>query len=147
MHFTRRLLVVPALAVALGAAACGSSADDDFVDRYNAATAPLNRLTTDLAAAPAGGGTQAAERKLVRMADGLEDVKTRLDALEPPSDARQEYDRMLRALDGNAAQTREMAEAVAAQDLKRLADESQAFAEVSAELVDAESALRAAVSG
>jgi hypothetical protein len=40
-----------------------------------------------------------------------------------------------------------MAEAVAAQDLTRLADESQAFSKVSAELVDAEAALRAAVDG
>ena len=146
MHPTRRLLVLPALAVAIGAAACGSSTDDDFVDRYNAATAPLTRLTSELTA-PAGGGTRAAEQKLARMADGLEDVKIRLDALQPPGDARKEYDRMLRALEGNAAQTREMAEAVAAQDLTRLADESKAYAEVSTELVKAEAALRAAVDG
>ena len=81
------------------------------------------------------------------MADGLEDVKARLDALQPPGDARPAYDRMLRALEGNAAQTREMAEAVAAQDLTRLADESQEFSKVSAELVEAEAALRAAVDG
>ena len=116
------------------AAGCGSSADNDFILGYNTATAPLTRLTTPISrAAPATGGTRSAQRKLERMATGLEDVKTRLDALQPPDDARKQFDRMLRALDGNAAQT-QMAAAVAQKDLGRLADELQQFSKVSAEL-------------
>jgi hypothetical protein len=137
--------LLPALAaVALVGAGCGGS-DSDFIDDYNAATAPLARIASGGAAGLGQDG--APNENLARMADGLEAVEDRLRALEAPGDARKEYGRLLAAVDASGAQVRRMAEAVEAGKLDTFADEARAFSASGAELVEAEQALRAAVDG
>jgi hypothetical protein len=144
MRHTVRTLLVPALAAAaLVGAGCGS--DDDFVEDYNNATAPLARLAS--AGATGTGQDGAPNQNLARMADGLEQVEERLRALDAPADARKEYDRLIAAVDAGGAQVRRMAEAVEAGDMDRFADEARTFSARGAELVQAEQTLRAAVEG
>ena len=150
MHPAKRMLLLPALAVALAAAGCGDSGKNDFIEGYNSATQPLGQLMTDLGGAGAATGAEGqaeAEQKLVKMADGLDDVEARLRELEPPSDAKDEYDRMLTALDENIAQVRTMAKAVKSGDLDTLTKATTEFSKKGTELVEAENALRSVVNG
>jgi hypothetical protein len=145
-----RLLVLPAVALAIAVAGCGDDGKNDFIDGYNAATQPLTQLMTDLgsASSPTGAaGEEQAQRSLTKLADGLEDVEGELGALEPPSDAKDEYDRMLAALDANTAQVRTMAKAIGSGDLERMTAASTEFAQQGTALVEAEQALRTAVNG
>lgn len=148
MHPAKRMLLLPALAVALAAAGCGDDGKNDFIEGYNAATQPLGQLMSDLGGATTGADGQAeAEQKLVKMADGLDDVEGRLRELEPPSDAKDEYDRMLAALDENIAQVRTMAKAVKSGDVDKLTKATTEFSKKGTELVEAETALRSVVNG
>ncbi len=150
MHPAKRLLVLPALAIALAAAGCGDDGKSDFIDSYNQATQPLNELMGDLGTASSATGAEGqkeAEQQLGKLADGLEEVQGKLEALDPPGDAKDEYDRMLKALDANTEQVRTMAEAIGSGDVKELTEASSAFAKQGGELVAAEQALRTAVNG
>jgi hypothetical protein len=134
--------LLPALAaVALVGAGCGS--DSDFIEDYNAATAPLARIASGGVSGLGQDG--APNENLARMADGLEEVEDRLRALDAPGDARKQYDRLIAAIDASGAQVRRMAEAVEAGELDAFADEASAFSARGTELVEAEQALRAAV--
>jgi hypothetical protein len=140
MNPTRKLLIVPALALALAGAGCGSSDDNAFVEDYNAATAPLAELTTSLGGSPSPDS-------LGKMADGLDDVRTKLAALDAPDDAQDELDRMLVSLEKSTQQVRTLAKAVKSKDIEKLTAATQEFSTTGTELVQAEEALRAAVEG
>jgi aminoglycoside phosphotransferase family enzyme len=138
MNPTRMLFLGPVLALAI--AGCGNSEQNDFVDGYNTATAPLTQLTTSLSGAPS-------EESLDKMADGLEDVRTKLAELDAPDGAQDELDRMLASLEANTAQVRKMSKAVKSEDIEQLTAATQEFSTKGAELVQAEEALRKAVEG
>jgi hypothetical protein len=142
MNAIRTLFLAPvlALALALAGAGCGNSDENDFIDGYNAATAPLMQLMTDVSGSPT-------KDSLDQMATGLEDVKKRLAALEPPDDAQDELDGMLAAIDAGAADVRKMAKAAKAGDVDKLTAATQEFSAEGAKLVEAEEALRKAVEG
>lgn len=148
MHFStlrRRLAALPlVLAVTVVAAGCGSSGDADFVDGYNAAVAPLTTTMSDLSSTPTGDPA-AASKSLVRLADGLDDVRADLAALEPPEDAADEFDRMLRALDKGTKQVRAMAGAAKDGNLKQLAKATADFSATGTDLVKIEQELRTVV--
>src|SRR5215213_9516523 len=97
-------LIAPLLALAIAAAGCGNSDSNDFIEGYNQATAPLQKLTTDLGSAVGGGA--GANAKLNQLADGLDDVQTKVADLEPPDGAQEELDAMLKALGNTADQVR-----------------------------------------
>jgi hypothetical protein len=140
MNPTRTLFLAPVLAVALAAAGCGGSDQNDFVEGYNAATAPLTQLTTDLSGTPD-------QQSLDKMADGLDDVRAKLGALDPPEGAQDELDAMLASLETNTAEVRKLAKAVKSGDVEKLAAATQSFSTEGTKLVAAEQALRAAVDG
>jgi hypothetical protein len=150
MHPAKRLLLLPAVAIALAAAGCGDDGKNDFIDGYNSATQPLNQLMGELgtaSSATGAAGQKEARQKLTKLADGLEDVEGKLGDLEPPSDAKDEFDRMLKLLDENTDQVRTMAKAVGSGDVAELTKASAAFAEKGGQLVEAEQALRTVVNG
>lgn len=145
----KRLLVVPALALALAGAGCGGD-KADFVDGYNAATAPLTQLMSDVGGAgitPDGEASGQASKQLKRLADGLEDVETRLRELDPPGDARDEFDAMLSSLDENTAQVRKLVKAMKSGDVQSISAAATGFSATGGKLVEAETALRRAVDG
>jgi len=140
MNPTRTLLLVPALAIALAGAGCGNSDNNDFIDSYNAATAPLTDLQTSLSGAPD-------EQSLDKMADGLENVKGKLADLDAPDDAQDELDALVAAIDKNTAEVRNMADAVKSKDVQKLSAAAESFSTQGQKLVQAEENLRAAVEG
>jgi hypothetical protein len=137
---TRKLFLVPAVAIALAAAGCGGSDENDFIESYNAATAPLTELTTSISAAPD-------EQSLDKMADGLDEVKGKLAALEAPDDAQDELDALVASIDANTAEVRKMAKAVKSQDVEQLTAAAESFSAQGQKLVQAEENLRKAVEG
>ena len=139
MSHPQRLFLAPALAVALALAGCGGSDNNDFVDGYNQATAPLQNLSNDF-----GSGKQAQQR-LVGVADKLDEVQSRLAQLEPPDGARDELDRMLAAIEQNSQQVRALAKAVKTGSVDKLTAATKKYSEAGDELVEAEQALRQAV--
>jgi hypothetical protein len=129
------------LAITLVAAGCGSSDDAEFVDGYNAAVAPLSATMNDLGASPAGDPA-AASKSLDQVADGLDDVRADLAALDPPEDAADEFDRMLGALEKGTEQVRTMAGAAKDGNLKRLTKATADFSATGTDLVTLEQELR-----
>jgi hypothetical protein len=140
MNPTRKLFLLPALAIALAAAGCGNSEENNFIDDYNAATKPLTELTTSISGSPD-------EQSLDKMAAGLEDVKTKLAALDAPDDAQDELDALVASIEKNTAEVRKMSKAVKSQDVEQLSAAAQSFSTEGQKLVQAEEALRQAVEG
>ena len=104
MHFTRRMLVLRRWPSRSARAGCGSGSDGEFVDQYNAATAPWTRLTSELTAAPATGGSARPSRSSPAWPTASTTSRrgsTRWSRRGRPAAV---SDRMPRALDSNAAQ-------------------------------------------
>jgi len=147
MHLTtpRRLAaLLPLLAVSAAVAACGGSDDADFVDGYNKAVAPLNTMMTDLGAT-SPGDPAAASKSLNQVANGLDEVRTNLAALEPPADAADEFDQMLGALDKGTDQVRDMAGAAKSGNIEKLTTATADFSATGTDLVKIEQQLRTLV--
>ena len=147
MHLTtpRRLAaLLPVLAVSAAVAACGGSDDADFVDGYNEAVAPLNTMMTDLGTTSASDPA-AASKSLNKVADGLDEVRTNLAALEPPEDAADEFDQMLGALGKGTDQVREMAGAAKSGNIEKLSKATTDFSATGTDLVKLEQQLRTLV--
>ena len=141
----RRLAaLLPILAVSAAVAACGGSDDADFVDGYNKAVAPLNTMMSDLGTTSASDPA-AASKSLNQVADGLDEVKTKLAALEPPSDAKDEFDKMLGALDKGTDQVRDMAAAAKSCNLDKLTKATADFSATGTDLASLEQQLRQVV--
>jgi ABC-type transporter Mla subunit MlaD len=139
----KSLLIAPLLALAIAAAGCGNSDSNEFIEGYNDATAPLQKLTTDLGSAVGGGA--GANAKLTQLADGLDDVQTKLADLDPPEGAQDELDAMLKALDNTADQVREIAKSAKSGDVEALTAAATKLQTTGNELVTAENNLKTAV--
>src|SRR5215216_7773335 len=138
----RRPAALPlVLAVTLVAAGCASAEDAEFVDGYNAAVAPLSTTMSGLSSSPAGDPA-AASKSLDQVADGLDDVRADLAALDPPEDAADEFDRMLGALEKGTEQVRAMAGAAKDGDVKQLTKATADFSATGTHLVTIEQELR-----
>ena len=147
MHLTtpRRLAaMLPIIAVSAAVAACGGSDDADFVDGYNKAVAPLNTMMSDLGSTSASDPS-AASKSLNQVADGLDEVKTKLSALEPPADAADEFDKMLTTLDKGTDQVRDMAAAAKSGNIEKLTKATTDFSATGTDLASLEQQLRSVV--
>src|SRR5918995_268585 len=104
------LILVPALAVA----ACGESEDNDFREGYNTAVKPLSELNSGIGSSINGaeGQSNAAIRKeFQNLADKAQETRDNLSELDPPDDAKQEFDALLAALDDGTADLNAVAKA------------------------------------
>ena len=144
MH-KRLTIAAPLVALVIAVAGCGGSDSDEFVESYNAATAPLQELTSDLGAAVGGGA--GAEKQLNQMADELAEVRTKLADLEPPDGAQDELDAMLTALEDTADQVREIAKAAKSGDVEALTAAATELSSTGTALAEAETKLKTAVEG
>jgi hypothetical protein len=141
MSHSTKMIIAPVLALVLAGAGCGGGGDDnDFVEGYNAATAPLAKLSGDLSGSPS-------KDSLTKVADGLDEVGARLVALEAPDGAQDELDRMVAAIDSNSKQVRVLAKAIGSGDIDKLSAATKDYSSAGSELVAAEQALREAVGG
>lgn len=123
------LLVLPALA------GCTSSGDS-FEEAYNRAARPLTQLGS-------GVGTRPADFE--RLAERTERTRANLATLEPPDEARDELDRLLRRLRAATRDLTAVAEAARRTDLAEQRDAAERLVRSSAAVQRAERALQRAV--
>jgi uncharacterized protein Yka (UPF0111/DUF47 family) len=104
-------IVITAAAIALAAAGCGASADNDFKRDFNAAQQPLEKLLADFDAVPTGDAN-AYSAQMGKLADGLDDTAAALRKLDAPSDAEDEFAAFLKEIDAGADSVRDVQKAV-----------------------------------
>jgi hypothetical protein len=141
--------LMPVLA-ALVVAGCGEDDDtaDQFRDGYNAAIQRLNAVNSDiresgeeLASKP---GPQIA-REFDRIAETAAQTRSDLSQLEPPEDARDEFDELLAAIKDGAANIRAVADAARRENQQQFLDATKALSESGEEISAAENELKDAV--
>jgi hypothetical protein len=126
-----------ALLVLLAVAGCGGG-NDSFTEDYNKAVKPLSELKSNV-------GSSAAE--FDRLADKTRQTRENLADLDPPDDAQDEMDDLLRGLDGVTRDLSAVADAVRAKDPTQQANAAKQLVKSSAEIQQAETALQQAVEG
>ena len=142
-------LAAMTLAIALPAAACGGDDSDEFREDYNAAVENLSKVNDDIgqAGGDAGESNQQIAKKFDEIADTAEQTRTDLAALEPPEDAKEEFDELLAALEKGVADLRAVADAATSNDPAATTQAVSDLSESGAEITKAEAALKDAVDG
>jgi uncharacterized phage infection (PIP) family protein YhgE len=148
-----RLAIVLALAalLAVGAPACGGDDDSDqFRQDYNAAVDKLSKINTDIGTA-AGGATKQSNKAIAnefdQIADTAEQTRSRLSDLDPPEDAKDEFDKLLSALETGVQDLRAVAKAARANSPQEANQAVKKLAQTGQQITEAENALKAAVDG
>ena len=148
-----RLAIVLALAalLAVTAPACGGGDDSDqFREDYNAAVDKLSKINTDIGTA-AGGATDQSNKAIAKefdqIADTAEQTRSRLSDLDPPEDAKDEFDRLLSSLEAGVEDLRAVAKAARANSPQEANQAVKKLARTGQQITEAENALKAAVDG
>jgi hypothetical protein len=147
-----RLAIVIALAalLTLTAAACGGDDSDQFREDYNAAVDRLSKINTDIGAA-AGGATDQSNKAIAKefnqIADTAEQTRSRLSDLDPPEDAKDEFDKLLSALGTGVEDLRSVAKAARANSPQEANQAVKKLAQTGQKITEAENALKSAVDG
>jgi uncharacterized phage infection (PIP) family protein YhgE len=147
-----RLAIVLALAAlfAITAPACGGDDSDQFREDYNAAVDKLSKINTDIGTA-AGGATDQSNKAIAkefdRIADTAEQTRSRLSDLDPPEDAKDEFDKLLSSLETGVEDLRAVAKAARANSPQEANQAVKKLAQTGQEITEAENALKAAVDG
>jgi uncharacterized lipoprotein YehR (DUF1307 family) len=126
------------LLVLLAVAGCGGGSDNSFTKDYNEAVKPLSSLQT-------GGGTNAAQ--FDKLADRTGETRDNLADLDTPSDAQDEMDKLLAGLDSVTQDLTGVADAIRSKDPVKQQDAAKQLVKSSAEVQQAETALKQAVEG
>jgi hypothetical protein len=147
-----RLAMVMALAalLALPAAGCGSDDTDQFREDYNAAVDKLSNINTSIGSAAGDAADQsnsAIAKEFNQIADTAEETRSDLSELEPPEDAKEEFDKLLSALQTGVEDLRSVAEAARANNPEEANQAVRKLAETGQEITEAENALKNAVDG
>jgi hypothetical protein len=147
-----RLAIVIALAalLTLTAAACGGDDSDQFREDYNAAVDKLSKINTDIGTA-AGGATDQSNKAIAKefnqIADTAEQTRSRLSDLDPPEDAKDEFDKLLSALGTGVEDLRSVAKAARANSPQEANQAVKKLAQTGQKITEAENALKSAVDG
>ena len=134
MKLTSPVLVLVLLAVA----GCGGGSDDSFTKDYNKAVQPLSDLQTNM-------GTNAAQ--FDKLADRTGETRDNLADLDPPGDAQDEMDKLLSSMDSVTQDLTGVADAIRSKDPVKQQDAAKQLVKSSAEVQQAETALKQAVEG
>jgi hypothetical protein len=126
-----------AILVLLAVAGCGGS-NDSFTKDYNNAVKPLSSLKSDL-------GNSAGE--FDRLAGRTKQTRDNLADLDPPDDAQDELDKLLKGLDGVTHDLSAVADAVRAKDPVKQQKAAKQLVQSSAAVQSAETDLKRAVEG
>ncbi len=124
------------LLVLLALAGCGGSSSDSFTADYNKAVRPLAELKSDM-------GTSAAQ--FDKLADRTGQTRDNLAALDPPSDAQDEMDKLLSGLDRVTKDLSGVADAVRSKDPVKQQNAAKRLVKSSAQVQQDETALQQAV--
>jgi methyl-accepting chemotaxis protein len=151
MNRTRLAAVcLAALALALAAAACGGDDSDQFREDYNAAVDKLSKVNSDIGSAAGGAGGQSNEaisKEFEKIADTAQQTRADLGDLDPPEDAKDEFDKLLSSLDKGVDDLRAVASAAKSNSPQKANQAVQDLAKTGQEITEAENALKKAVDG
>jgi hypothetical protein len=140
-----------ALAVALVFGGCGGGDDSSrFRKDYNAAVGRLAAVNSQIAQATAGAAPQSnarIAREFRRIARTTEQTRARLAKLEPPKDAKEEYDKLLSSLEDGVGDLKAVAAAARHDDPRAARRAVRSLGRSGEEITAAEDALRKAVDG
>jgi hypothetical protein len=144
--------IVVALALVAGGLACGGGdeSDDEFKQQYNDAIRPLSQLGDDVVAS-LGGAEGQSDREIANQFDELSDrfARTRrnLSRLDPPEDARDEFDELVGSLKEAVADLRAVASAAREGDPAEAEDATNDLVDTGQRVRRAQDAFRDAVEG
>jgi methyl-accepting chemotaxis protein len=136
------------LGLLLPAAGCGDDEADQFREDYNAAVDKLSEINSDIGAAAGGAAGQTNSEiaaQFEEIADTAEQTRTDLADLDPPDDAKDEFDDLLNALESGVADLRAVAGAVKANDTEATQEAVEDLTQSGDEISKAEDALKDAV--
>jgi hypothetical protein len=136
-------------AIALPVAGCGGDSDQ-FREEYNAAVEKLTNINSDIGSATggaAGRSNAAIAKQFEKIADTAETTRSDLADLEPPEDAKDEFDALLSALRDGVKDLRAVASAAKADNPEEASQAVQQLAQSGQEITRAENALKQAVDG
>jgi hypothetical protein len=137
-----------ALALVLPAAGCGGDDSNQFREDYNAAVNKLTKINTEIGSATSGGQSNAAiAKELDGIADAADKARADIAGLEPPEDAKKEFDTLLAALDTGVEDLRTMADAAKSNDPAKAQAAAQELVQSGQKITTAENALKTAVDG
>jgi ribosomal protein L29 len=139
-----------ALALVLPAAACGGDDSDQFREDYNAAVERLSSINSDIGSAAGGAAGQsndAIAREFDKIADTAEQTRSDLAELDPPDDAKEEFDTLLASLERGVDDLRAVASAAKSDNPAEANEAVRDLARTGREITEAENALKKAVDG
>ena len=139
-----------ALAVALPASGCGGDDSDQFREDYNAAVERLSSINSDIGSAAGGAAGQsndAIAREFDKIADTAEQTRSDLAELDPPDDAKEEFDALLASLEQGVDDLRAVASAAKSDNPAEANEAVRDLARTGKEITEAENALKKAVDG
>jgi hypothetical protein len=143
-------LCLAALAVALPGAGCGGDDSDQFREDYNAAVAKLSRINSDIGSAAGGAAGQSNDeiaKEFDKIADTAEQTRSDLADLDPPDDAKEEFDTLLSSLGKGVEDLRAVASAAKSDNPAKANEAVRDLARTGQEITEAEDALKRAVDG
>ncbi len=140
------------LAVSLPIAACGGGDDDDesFKEDYNAAVKPLTELNSDIGDSLGGAGGQsnaAIAKEFDKLASKAQETRDNLAELDPPEDAKEEFDNLVSALKDGANDLKAVAEAARDGNPAEARQAGQDLVKSGSAVQEAETNLQKAVDG
>jgi hypothetical protein len=140
------------LAAALAGVGCGGDEDtaSDFREGYNEAIERLNRVNSNIqesAVELAGSSGREIAREFEQIASNAARTRVDLADLEPPDDARDEFDELLAAIDRGVEDIRATAAAARRENQQRFLEAAQELSRSGEEITEAENALKRAVDG
>jgi hypothetical protein len=142
--------ILLAVALVFGASACGDDSNDEFKDQYNQAVRPLSTLGDDIGDSLSGAegqSNQALGAQFEKLADRADRTRQNLSELEPPEDARDQFDELLAALKRAVADLRAVGESAREGDPNEAAEATQELVESGQRVQEAEADFKDAVEG
>jgi hypothetical protein len=135
---------------ALAAFGCGE--EDETADRfrqgYNAAIERLNQVNSEIQESGEELTSKSGReigREFDRIADTAERTRTSLAELEPPEEARDEFEELLSAIEHGVRDIRAVADAARQENQERFLEATRELSESGEEISEAENALKDAV--
>ncbi len=96
---------------------------------------------------PAGESNAAIEKEFQRLADKAQETRDNLSELDPPDDAKEEFDALLAALEEGTSDLEAVAEAAGSDDPAKAAEAAQDLVKSGTKIQQAETELQQAVDG
>jgi hypothetical protein len=146
----RPLVVAVVLLAALGGLACGGDdgAADRFREGYNRAIQRLNEVNSNIQESGAELAARPGDeigREFDRIAETAARTRDDLAELEPPDEAREEFDELLAAIEDGVRDIRAAADAARSGNQDRFNEAAERLSESGREIGAAEQALKDAV--